>query len=58
LGKSVEKDVSDKNATTTEVSRRNKIRGEKYYLKLLINGKIVCQTQSYNLRWPDFELPF
>lgn len=58
LGKSQDKEISDKAAPPNEISRRNKIRSERYYLKLLINGKIVCKSQNYNLRWPDFELLF
>ena len=41
-----------------EKGRRKRITDDRYYCKLLINGKTVGKTSAKNVEWPSFSITF
>ncbi|KRX04663.1 hypothetical protein PPERSA_04478 [Pseudocohnilembus persalinus] len=56
--KDMEKFYDTTNLPQNEIKRREKINQDKYFVKLLINNKIVAETKTQNLKWPYFEVAF
>lgn len=48
--------VDDKEAERSELSRRNAVRGDRIFVELILNGKVVGKSAVYHVEWPSFEV--